>query len=375
MKTFDVYPRYEIEPVKGQDCYVWDKKGTQYLDFYGGHAVISIGHSHPHYVKRIQDQVSKIGFYSNSVKMPIQEELAEKLGRLSDHNEYSLFLCNSGAEANENAMKLASFHTRRKKFIVFEKGFHGRTSLAVEATDNVKIQAPANSTGNIIRLPLNDIEALENAMDASIAGIMVESIQGIGGIYFPSDEFLKKARGLCDQHGAVLILDEVQSGYGRSGEFFAFQYHDVKADIIPIAKGMGNGFPIGGILIAPHFEATAGLLGTTFGGNHLACAAGLAVLEVIEKENLVENSKTIGAHLMSELNQIGQIKEVRGRGLMIGIDLENEIKPIRSKLLFEQKIFTGSSSNPNTLRILPPLSIRKEQADQFVQSLKTVLTE
>lgn len=375
MKTFDVYPRYEIEPVKGEDCYVWDKDGTKYLDLYGGHAVISIGHSHPYYVKRIQDQVAKIGFYSNSVKMPIQEELAQKIGELSGLEDYSLFLCNSGAEANENAMKLASFHTGRKKFIVFEKGFHGRTSLAVEATDNPKIQAPANITGNIVRLPLNDIEALETVMDESIAGVMVESIQGIGGIYMPTKEFLSKARELCDKYGSSLILDEIQSGYGRTGDFFAHQSSGIKADIISVAKGMGNGFPIGGILIAPHFEAKAGMLGTTFGGNHLACAAGLAVLEVIEKEKLILNAKTVGDHLISELEKIDQIKEIRGKGLMIGIDLESEIKSIRSTLLFDHKIFTGSASNPNTLRILPPLTLKKEQADQFIKSLKSVLEE
>ena len=375
MKTFDVYPRYQIEPVKGENCYVWDNFDTKYLDLYGGHAVISIGHSHPHYVKRIQEQISKIGFYSNSVLTPMQEELAEKLGQLSKHEDYSFFFCNSGAEANENAMKLASFHTDRKKIIVFDKGFHGRTSLAVEATDNTKIQAPVNITGNIIRLPFNDIQALEEAMDDTVAGVMIESIQGIGGIYIPTDEFLLKARSLCDKYNSCLIMDEVQSGYGRSGEFFAFQYSNVKADIIPVAKGMGNGFPIGGILIAPHFEAKPGLLGTTFGGNHLACAAGLAVLEVIEQENLVQNSKEIGQYLLQELSSIEQIQEVRGRGLMIGIDLENEIKPIRSKLLLEHKIFTGSASSPKTLRILPPLTLNKDQADQFIHSLKTVLSE
>ncbi|MEQ9231065.1 MAG: aspartate aminotransferase family protein [Cyclobacteriaceae bacterium] len=374
MKLFDVYPRYDLEPVKGQDCYVWDKNGNQYLDLYGGHAVISIGHSHPHYVKTLQDQVAKLGFYSNSVKMPIQDELATKLGELSGLPDYSLFLTNSGAESNENALKLASFHTNRKKIIVFEKGFHGRTSLAVEATDNQKIVAPVNVTGNMIRLPLNDLDALEKAMDDSVAAIMVEGIQGIAGIYEPTGEFLSKARQLCDQFGAVLILDEIQSGYGRTGKFFAYQHHDIRPDIISMAKGMGNGFPIGGILISPKFEAKAGLLGTTFGGNHLACAAGVAVLDVLKNEKLIENSAQTGDYLIQKLKEIPQILEVRGRGLMIGIDLEDDIKPVRSRLLFEHHIFTGSSSKPNTLRILPPLSLSKAQADQFIAALKIVLS-
>ncbi len=373
MKLFDVYPRYDLEPVKGQDCYVWDKNGNQYLDLYGGHAVISIGHSHPHYVTTLQNQVAKLGFYSNSVQMPIQDELATKLGELSGLPDYSLFLTNSGAESNENALKLASFHTNRKKIIVFEKGFHGRTSLAVEATDNQKIVAPVNVTGNMIRLPLNDLDALEKAMDDSVAAIMVEGIQGIAGIYEPTGEFLSKARQLCDQFGAVLILDEIQSGYGRTGKFFAYQHHDIRPDIISMAKGMGNGFPIGGILISPKFEAKAGLLGTTFGGNHLACAAGIAVLDVMKNEKLIENSAQTGDYLIQKLKEIPQILEVRGRGLMIGIDLEGDIKPVRSKLLFEHHIFTGSSSNPNTLRILPPLSLSNAQADQLIAALKIVL--
>ncbi len=373
MKLFDVYPRNDLEPVEGQGCYVWDKNGNQYLDLYGGHAVISIGHSHPHYVKTLQDQVAKLGFYSNSVQMPIQDELATKLGELSGLPDYSLFLTNSGAESNENALKLASFHTNRKKIIVFEKGFHGRTSLAVEATDNQKIVAPVNVTGNMIRLPLNDLDALEKAMDDSVAAIMVEGIQGIAGIYEPSGEFLSKARQLCDQFGAVLILDEIQSGYGRTGKFFAYQHHDIRPDIISMAKGMGNGFPIGGILISPNFEAKAGLLGTTFGGNHLACAAGIAVLDVLKNEKLIENSAQTGDYLIQKLKEIPQILEVRGRGLMIGIDLEGDIKPVRSKLLFEHQIFTGSASNPNTLRILPPLSLSNTQSDQFIAALKIVL--
>lgn len=373
MQTFDVYPRYDVEPVRGEGCYVWDESGTKYLDLYGGHAVISIGHSHPKYVKAIQEQVEKLGFYSNSVQMPIQEKLAEKLGELSGLQDYKLFLTNSGAEATENALKLASFHTGRKKIIVFEKAFHGRTSLAVEATDNSKIVAPINITGNIVRLPLNDIEALKRAIDDSVAAVLVEGIQGIGGIYTPTNEFLSTASHLCNANGAVLILDEIQSGYGRSGKFFAFQHSEVQPDIISMAKGMGNGFPIGGILIAPKFEASAGLLGTTFGGNHLACAAGLAVLDVIKEENLIENAMRVGAYLVQRLKEIRQIVDVRGNGLMIGIDLEQEIKPIRSKLLFDQHIFTGSSSNPKTLRVLPPLCISASEIDQFIDALNKVL--
>ena len=374
MKTFDVYPRYEIEPVRGKGCYVWDTDGNRYLDLYGGHAVISVGHSHPGYVKAIQEQVAQLGFYSNSVQMPIQEELAQKLGELSGLPDYTLFLTNSGAESTENALKLASFHTGRKKVIVFEKGFHGRTSLAVEATDNVNIVAPINVTGNIIRLPLNDLQALEAVMDETIAAVMVEGIQGIGGIHLPNKAFLAKARQLCDHHGAVLILDEIQSGYGRSGAFFAYQHTSVQPDIISMAKGMGNGFPIGGILIAPKFQASAGLLGTTFGGNHLACAAGVAVLDAIKEENLIENAKQVGAYLIDKLREIEQLMEVRGKGLMVGFDLQEEVKPLRSKLLFEHRIFTGSSANPRTLRVLPPLSVSKDEIDQFVHALKDTLS-
>ena len=373
MKLFDVYPRYSIEPVKGEGVHVWDKNGTKYLDLYGGHAVISVGHGHPHYTQRIREQLNRLGFYSNSVIMPIQDELASHLGRLADLPDYTLFLCNSGAEANENALKLASFHTGKKKVIVFEKGFHGRTSLAVEATDSTKIEAPINHTGNFTRLPLNDIDALRSAFDDTVAAVMLEGIQGIGGIHVPTAEFLHEIRRLCDQYEAVMILDEIQSGYGRSGKFFAFQHANVQADIISMAKGMGNGFPIGGILIAPHFEASAGLLGTTFGGNHLACAAGLAVLEIMEQEELIANAQEIGDDLRRELTKIQGVVDVRGLGLMIGIDLEKEAKEIRSALLFDHHIFTGSASNPNTLRILPPLSLAKSHANQFLNSLTTVL--
>ena len=374
MQTFNVYPRYEITPVKGKGSWVWDEAGNKYLDLYGGHAVISIGHSHPTYVKAIQSQVEKLGFYSNSVRMPIQEQLAEKLGVLSGMPDYALFLTNSGAESTENALKLASFHTGKKKVIVFKKGFHGRTSLAVEATDNTRIVAPVNVTGNFVRLPLNDLAALEQAMDDSVAAIMVEGIQGIGGIYLPTGEFLAKARQLCDQYGAVLILDEIQSGYGRSGKFFAFQHHEVQPDIVSMAKGMGNGFPIGGILISPDFESKAGLLGTTFGGNHLACAAGLAVLEVLEEEDLIENAAKAGDYLMEQLGDVEGIVEIRGNGLMVGVDLEEEVKTLRSTLLFEHQIFTGSSSNPKTLRLLPPLSITTSEIDLFIDSFKNVVS-
>ena len=373
MNTFDVYPRYDIEPVRGEGSYIYDKEGVQYLDLYGGHAVISIGHTHPYYVQAIQNQVAKLGFYSNSVQIPTQEKLAEELGDLSGLPDYSLFLTNSGAESNENALKLASFHTGRKKIIVFEKGFHGRTSLAVATTDNERIIAPVNKSNNIIRLPLNDTEALEQAMNDSVAAVMVEGIQGIGGIYESKKEFLVNVRKLCDYYGSVLILDEIQSGYGRTGRFFAFQHHEIKADIISVAKGMGNGFPIGGILISSEFEASAGLLGTTFGGNHLACVAALAVLNVLKNEELISNTQRVGDHLISQLSKFNCIKEIRGKGLMIGLEFGEKVKTLRSKLLFDHKIFTGSSSNPNTLRILPPLCLNIEQAERFVHSLKKAL--
>jgi acetylornithine aminotransferase len=373
MKVFDVYPIYPIEPMRALGSHVWDAEGTQYLDLYGGHAVISVGHSHPHYIKRLQEQLNRIAFYSNSVKISIQEELAQKLGELSGYPDYSLFLCNSGAESNENAFKLASFHTNRKKIIAFKQGFHGRTSLAVEATDNAGIQAPVNSTGNIVYLPLNDMQAVADAMDETVAAVIVEGIQGVAGIYEPTTEFLQLLRNLCDQNGAVLILDEIQSGYGRSGKFFAHQYAAIQPDIISMAKGMGNGFPIGGILISPSFQAKHGMLGTTFGGNHLACAAGLAVLEIMEKEDLIANAGKVGDYLMEQVKTIPAVKEVRGKGLMIGIELHSDTKAIRSKLLFEEHQFTGSAANPNVLRILPALSLSMAHADQFITSLKKCL--
>jgi acetylornithine/N-succinyldiaminopimelate aminotransferase len=374
MKLFDVYPLFDIEPVKAQGSTIWDKNGVEYLDLYGGHAVISIGHTHPHYVKKITEQLNNIAFYSNSVKIKAQEELAEKLGELSGYTDYQLFLCNSGAEANENALKLASFHNGRKKIISFSKAFHGRTSLAVAATDDAKIWAPVNLTPNIEILPFNDEAALEKAMGDDVCAVIIEGIQGVGGVQIPTNNFLQKIKTLCEKHGAVLILDEVQSGYGRSGKFFAHQYSGVKPDIISVAKGMGNGFPVAGILIAPHLQPKHGMLGTTFGGAYLACAAAIAVLDVIKNENLIANSETIGNYLMSELRTLKGVKEVRGLGLMIGVELEEACAPVRNKLLSDYKMFTGSSSDKNTLRILPALNIKKEDIDKFLVALKEVLS-
>lgn len=375
MKTFNVYPVYDITPVKAEGSKLWDDKGVEYLDLYGGHAVISIGHSHPHYVKAIQDQVGKLGFYSNSVKMPLQEELALKLGELSGLPEYSLFLANSGAEANENALKLASFHTGRKNIIAFSKGFHGRTSAAVAATDNPKIQAPINFADHVTILPFNDVEAVKAAIDGDTCAVIMEGMQGVGGVHVATKEFQKAIRAACDKHGAIYIHDSVQCGYGRSGEFFSFQDTDIKPDIISMAKGMGNGFPVGGILISPKFEAQYGLLGTTFGGNHLACAAAIAVLDVMKSENLLENAKTLGAYVLESLKPLveaGKIKELRGKGLMIGIELDGPIKEIREKLIFEKYIFVGASG-ANTLRLLPSLAVKKEELDKFISALKSYL--
>ncbi|MEP0984758.1 aminotransferase class III-fold pyridoxal phosphate-dependent enzyme [Ekhidna sp.] len=373
MELFEVYPRLKIEPVQGDDCYVLDENGSRYLDLYGGHAVISIGHNHPHYINGIESQLNQIAFYSNSVEMSIQDKLAYKLGKLSGYEDYAFFLCNSGAEAIENALKIAAFHTEKKKIIVFENGFHGRTSLAIEATDNEKIQAPVNHTGNFIRLPLNDEEMLESTMDDSVAAVLVEGIQGISGVHIPSDAFMKKIEKLCSKYGAAFIVDEIQSGYGRTGKFFAHQYADVNPDIITVAKGMGNGFPIGGVLVNPNISPWMGMLGTTFGGSHLACAAGLAVLDVLEQEELIKNAFEAGEYLMDQLKGIDSIQEVRGRGLMIGIDLPVPGKEIREQLLFDHHIFIGSSSKPNTIRILPPLTITQEDLDYFIQSFKSVL--
>lgn len=373
MKPFDVYPLLDVEPVKASGCWLWDKEGNKYLDLYGGHAVISIGHSHPYYIKKVEEQLEKIGFYSNSVRIPLQDELAEKLGGLSGYNDYNLFLCNSGAEANENALKLASFHNGRKKIIAFSKAFHGRTSLAVASTDNKSISAPVNETENILFLPFNDESTLENAMDETICAVIIEGIQGVGGVNIPADAFLQKAKSLCEKHNAVLILDEVQSGYGRSGKFFSHQFSGIKPGLITTAKGMGNGFPIGGLLISPKFTAKHHLLGTTFGGNHLACAAGIAVLDVIKSEKLMMNAKAIGDYMTSVLKKIKGVKEVRGRGLMIGVELEFPCEPIRNELIYTHKVFTGSSSNKNTIRLLPPLTLSKEEAEIFLHAFASVM--
>ena len=375
MKLFDVYPLNNITITKAEGSYVWDDQGTRYLDMYGGHAVISIGHTHPHWVKRIEEQLEKIAFYSNSVIIPLQQQLAEKLAELSGKKEYQLFLCNSGAEANENALKLASFHTGRKKIVAFKKSFHGRTSLAVAATDNPAIVAPVNETENIIFLPFNDVDALQQcftAQGSSIAAVITEGIQGVGGINVASDQFLQTIRSLCDQHGAVYIADSVQCGYGRTGKFFAHDYAGVDADIYSMAKGMGNGFPIGGILIAPHIQPKHGMLGTTFGGNHLACAAALAVLEVMETEQLMQQTAINGAYLMEQLSLIEDIQHVRGRGLMIGFDVPDAIKDLKKKLLQDHQVFTGEAK-PNVIRLLPSLALQREQIDAFLQILKQAI--
>ncbi len=373
MKLFDVYPLFNINIVKGEGCYVWDETGTKYLDLYGGHAVISIGHSHPHYVDMITKQVAQLGFYSNSVINKLQQEVATRLGVLSGYDDYSLFLINTGAEANENALKLASFHNGRTRIISFSKSFHGRTSLAVEATDNPKIIAPINNNAHTTYLPLNDIEVVKAELSMNdVCAVIIEGIQGVGGIKLPDDDFLKELREACTATNTVLILDEIQSGYGRSGKFFAHQYAGIKPDIITVAKGIGNGFPIAGVLISPIFKPVYGMLGTTFGGNHLACAAALAVIDVIEKDHLTENAAQVGQYLLQQLKTFPQIKDVRGRGLMIGLEFEEPVKEIRNKLLYEEKVFTGVSGT-NVIRLLPPLCLSIEQADEFLQRFKKVL--
>lgn len=375
MKLFDVYPLNDITIARASGSYLWDNNGQQYLDLYGGHAVISIGHTHPHYVQRITEQLNQIGFYSNSIKIPIQQQLAEKLGQVSGKESYQLFLCNSGAEANENAIKLASFHTGRKKVIAFSKAFHGRTSLAVAATDNAAIVAPVNETGNVIFLPFNDGAALKACFEEnqdSIAAVIIEAIQGVGGINIADHEFLRLIRQLCDQYGAVCIADEVQCGYGRSGKFYAFDHSGVEADIYTMAKGMGNGFPIGGIAIAPHIKPRHGMLGTTFGGNHLACTAGLAVLEVIEKEGLVKHAQVMGAYLIEILKNVQGLRNVRGVGLMIGFNMPEDFKELRQVLLNEYRIFTGEAK-PDVIRLLPALNIGKTEVDLFASAMQTIL--
>ena len=372
MKLFDVYPLNDVTIVKAKDSYVWDDNGVQYLDMYGGHAVISIGHTHPHWVARIEKQLHKIAFYSNSVKIPIQQKLADKLGKVSGKDDYQLFLCNSGAEANENALKLASFHNGRKKIISFTKAFHGRTSLAVSVTDNPSIVAPVNQTDNVDFLPFNDEEALKVYFDSKgneVCAVIVEGIQGVGGIHVATESFLQHIRSLCDEHGAVFIADDVQSGYGRSGKFFSHDHAGVNADIYTMAKGMGNGFPVGGILISPIFKSRHGMLGTTFGGNQLACAAALAVLEVIDDENLIEKAKQRGQYLMNLLKKIDGIENIRGRGLMVGFDVPEGLKDLRKNLLYKHNIFTGESK-PNTIRLLPSLAISRKQLDEFLDVLK-----
>ncbi len=373
MNLFDVYSLFDITPVKAEGCYLWDDNGTKYLDLYGGHAVISIGHSHPHYVDRISSQLNRMGFYSNSVVNPMQEELAQKLGDLSGMPDYSLFLCNSGAEANENAFKVASFHTGRSKIVAFEKAFHGRTSAAVAATDNTKIVAPVNSFHQVEFLPFNDIDRVEQVLSKKdVAAVIIEGIQGVGGVNIPDYDFLRALEKVCKKFGTLLILDEIQSGYGRSGKFFAFQYAEIQPDIITTAKGMGNGFPIGGVLISPEIKPEKGMLGTTFGGNYLACAAGLAVLEVMKEESLILNAKETGEYLLNNLQSTISAKELRGEGLMIGVEFYEKISAIRLQLLKEKSIFTGVSG-VNTLRLLPPLTLSKEQADSFLGSLHALL--
>lgn len=377
MQLFEVYPLYEVEPVQGRDVLLWDKNGVQYLDFYGGHAVISIGHSHPHYVSRLTDQLNRLGFYSNSVQIPLQQELALRLGELSGYPDYHLFLCNSGAEANENALKLASFHTGRKAVVAFEHSFHGRTSAAVAVTDNAKIRAPLNESHEVIFAPLNDTAALPRIFQrADICAVIIEGIQGIGGIRLPSAEFLQEVQALCRRAGAVLILDEIQSGYGRTGKFFAHQFAGMQPDLITIAKGMGNGFPVAGVLIHPQFKATHGLLGTTFGGNHLACAAAVAVLEVMAAENLIDNSRVVGDYLLEHLRRIAnRVREVRGRGLMIGLELDFPSAALRRRLLLQHHIFTGSAHDPNVIRLLPPLTLTRAHAQQFLEHFTAALQE
>jgi len=377
MKMFDVYPVNPVEIVKGQGSLVWDASGNEYLDMYGGHAVISIGHTHPHYVKRLSDQLNKLGFYSNSIEIPIQEELAAKLGQVSGKEDFSLFLCNSGAEANENALKLASFYNGRKKIIAFKKAFHGRTSLAVAATDNTKIVAPVNQTDNVVFLPWNDVDALDQAFfdfGDEISSVIVEGIQGVGGINVASDVFLQAIRSLCDKYDSVFIADSVQCGYGRTGQFFAHDYAGIQADIYSMAKGMGNGFPVGGIVISPKFKPWHGMLGTTFGGNHLACAAALSVLEVMESENLITHAEKMGNYLMTELRQMPNVLEVRGRGLMIGIALPEQLANAQKQLLFKHRIFTGTA-NPNIIRLLPALNLSQANADWFLAALREELME
>jgi len=376
MNLFDVYPLYDVTPVSANGIVVIDDKGQEYLDFYGGHAVISVGHSHPHYVKRLKNQLDKIGFYSNAVQNPLQRELATKLGQLSGCDDYNLFLCNSGAEANENALKMASFHTGKTRIIAFKNGFHGRTSAAVAATDNDKINAPLNKQQKVTILPLEDISSFKKEIEkGDVCGVIIEAIQGVGGLDEPTTEFYKEIAQRCKEHEVVLIADEVQSGFGRSGKFFGFQHHNIKPDIISIAKGMGNGFPVGGILIHEDIKASHGLLGTTFGGNHLACAATMAVLEILDKENLVENAKNLGEYFNEKATAIPQVKRTKGRGLMLGLEFDFEVAELRKKLIYDLQLFTGGAKDKYVLRILPALNISKEDLDVFFEKLEIALSQ
>ncbi|MEL7160094.1 MAG: aminotransferase class III-fold pyridoxal phosphate-dependent enzyme [Bacteroidota bacterium] len=375
MNLFDVYSLYDLTPTHGKGAYVYDEAGREILDFYGGHAVMSIGHAHPHYVSMIQGQLGKLGFYSNSVRNPLQQELADKLGRLSGLNDYNLFLVSTGAEAIENALKVASFTTERKRVLAFKGAFHGRTSAAVNVTDNEKIKAPINRNYPVTFLEMNDTEAVHRELArGDVAALIIEGIQGVHGIYVPEPAFLEALPELCHTHGAVLILDEVQSGYGRTGKFFAFQHSCVEPDIVTMAKGMGNGFPLAGVLLHPKFAAKKGMLGTTYGGSHLACAAGIAVLDVVDQEKLIVNARVQGNYLMAALEKTGLFTEVRGYGLMIGLQMTEPIAPLRKKLLFEHDVFTGSSKDPNTIRLLPPLNVTREQCDRIVEAFQEALT-
>ena len=374
MKLFDVYPLYNVEPVRADNCSVWDKEGVEYLDLYGGHAVISIGHAHPHYVNKLKNQLDHIGFYSNAVQNSLQQELADKLGKLSGCDAYELFLCSSGAEANENALKLASFHNGKHRVVAFSNGFHGRTSAAVAATDNKAIIAPINAQQEVTILPLGDLEAVEVALKKDdVCAVIIEPIQGVGGLDQAPTSFFQGLEKLCKQYNTCLVLDEVQSGFGRSGKFFGFQHHGITPDIISMAKGMGNGFPIGGILIAPHIASKYGLLGTTFGGNHLACAACIAVLEVLEKEDLIEKSRILGEYFTANATAIKGLKQIKGRGLMIGLEFDFEVAQLRKELIYNEHIFTGGAKNKNLLRILPPLTVSSSQIDTFFTGVKKAI--
>ena len=376
MNLFDVYPLYPITPVKALDCIITDDKGIEYLDLYSGHGVISIGHTHPEYVAKVKEQLDNLSFYSNAIQNPLQVELADKLGKLSSCEEYSLFLCSSGAEANENALKMASFHTNKSRVVSFNNAFHGRTSAAVATTDNPKIVAPMNAQQVVTFLPLNEIELVENELKkGDVACVIIEPIQGVGGLDMGTTAFFQALEKVCNSYDVVLILDEVQSGYGRSGKFFAHQHHDIKPDIICMAKGMGNGFPIGGILTSPKFKASHGLLGTTFGGSHLACAAGIAVLDIIEKEKLMDNAIAIEKYFFEAIKVIPEIVKVKGRGLMLGVEFDFDVSTLRKKMIIEKHIFTGGSSNKNLLRILPPLTVKKSAIDTFIIALKESLAE